>query len=155
MKNTQISEMIEKNNLTVLLDSETLGSFFKKKSSRSNCYIVNKENILQGMIDDRIVLEYTAPLVALVDRKNSQNLMERIKDMPLKDIIKKPGNTLSMKSTIHEILQYLHLELRDALPVLDDKGALIGEITISSIFGTLDSGMADSRKNTERTLKAV
>jgi len=155
VKNTQVSEMIEKENLTVLLDSETLESFFKMKSSKSNCYVVNKENILQGVIDNRIVLEYTAPMLALVDRKNSRNLMQRIKKIPLRDIIEKPGKTLSMKSTIHEIFLDLQLGSRDALPVLDTKGVLIGEITILHIFETLNSERDNSTENTERALKAV
>jgi len=156
MNNTYISEIMSREKLPVLKDSETLNAFFNMGTrSRSNCYIVNRDNILQGMIDDRAVLEYTAPLMAIVDRKNSRNLMERIRNIPLSDIAVKPGRTLNLESTLHEVLQHLHVESRSALPVLDDRGTLLGEITITSVFQKLDSDEESCCEDGDVALKAV
>ena len=155
MKHTHISEIMSKEKLAVLNKDETLGDFFRIRGTGSNCYIVNEDNVLQGVIDDRAILKYTAPLMAIVDQNNSRNLMDRIRNIPLSEIVEKSPSPLNLKSKIHEILQILHLESCSALPVLDDNGVLIGEITITSIFEKMGRGSDCLSEREPASLKAV
>jgi Mg/Co/Ni transporter MgtE len=152
----QIHEMMSREKLNCLSESDSLHSFLSRKEKKTaNCYIVDHQNTLKGILSEKTVLQFIAPMLPLLDEQHTISLMEKLKSIPLSDLIDQNFKALSLTNTLSEILQDLTTSSHEALAVVDSHGRLLGEVTISSLLAFLNSKNSCVEKSRSKFLKVV
>jgi predicted transcriptional regulator len=156
MKNTHISEIISQNKLTILSDQDTLNTFLSlDKKNSANCYVVNNQNVLKGVVNEKTVLQFISPMLPLLDQQNNSSFMKKLGNVPLSSLINKSFKTLTMKNSLSDVLQDLTNTSQDALAVVNGEGKLMGEVTINSVLNSLGSKNMFQENKRENVLQAV
>ncbi|ACN15971.1 AcuB2 [Desulforapulum autotrophicum HRM2] len=94
--------------------------------------VVDKDNHLQGIITDRDIRS-SMPFM-LFDEKERNLQLEKIKKMTVADIMTPNPKTISPMDTIQDALLLIQREKVGAFPVVDEKGALTGILSVRDLL---------------------
>lgn len=154
MLNTNISEIMNQENLCTFAADDTVNTFLSSVH-KNNSYLVDSQNNLTGVINEQNYLQFLSPMLPLLERETSDVFMERLGDVPVSAIAEKNYAALNRNSTLSETIQELVQAKQPALPVVDEHGKLIGEVTYNSVISLLGSNDKGRSSYADKNLRVV
>lgn len=110
-----------------------------KKEDVNACIVITKEKKFIGEISDndiiRLFLHQTKfePLVKIMNTGYRNKFVYK----KAKDIANKHKNTVKLDTPINKVIEIVNKKGFEYVPVLDDKGVVVGVVTPSSLIGLL------------------
>lgn len=156
MKDIHISEVINRKKLSTLNENDSLNTYLNlEKKEAKDHYILNDQNILTGIINEKAVLQFISPMLFLLDQQKGNQLMKEIKDIPVSSIANKSFTALNIDDNLSEILILFAQTTEKTLPVVDEKGQLSGNVKIQNVLKRLTFNEECSDLFREKILQVI
>lgn len=156
MKDINISEIISRKELPILNENDSLNTYlYMAKQQTNDHYILNNQNILTGIINENVVLQFISPMLLLLDQQKGKHFMNELKNIPVSRIANKDFTTLDLDDKLSDILVLFAQTSEKTLPVVDKNGKFTGNVSVENVLNRLTFNSTYSDLFRENILQAI
>ena len=140
MKNISLAELLDQRDIPVFNEQASLEDLIiydREHCCCSHFYFTNREGVLTGILSKQKILEFLSSLFFLVDKNQEDRLAETLATVKVRPLMDTHAPSLRLNQSLPQGVEVLLLSGYSALPVLDDKRKLIGEVSRDSLLGIL------------------